>query len=57
MEAGRLTTVLLQFPISYKHTEGNWDHLIDVAHLFKAYPLAVEVRHETWADLSRPVEN
>jgi uncharacterized protein YecE (DUF72 family) len=50
MNAGKLATVLLQFPISYKYTEGNWDHLIDVAHLFKNYPLAVEVRHESWAD-------
>ncbi|HJX83161.1 MAG TPA: DUF72 domain-containing protein [Candidatus Angelobacter sp.] len=49
MHAGKLATVLLQFPISYKYTEGNWDHLIDVAHLFKSYPLAVEVRHESWA--------
>src|SRR5262249_15853429 len=31
-------------------TEGNWDHLIDVLHLFREYPLAVEVRHKTWAD-------
>ena len=28
----------------------NWDHLIDVLHLFRDYPLAVEVRHKTWAD-------
>jgi uncharacterized protein YecE (DUF72 family) len=50
MNAARLATVLLQFAISYKYNEGNWDHLIDIAHLFKDYPLAVEVRHETWAD-------
>jgi uncharacterized protein YecE (DUF72 family) len=50
MKAARLATVLLQFPISYKYNEGNWDHLIDVAHLFKDYPLAVEIRHESWAD-------
>jgi hypothetical protein len=37
------------FP-SFKHTEGNWDHLIDVLHLFRKYSLAVEVRHKTWAD-------
>ena len=28
--AGRLGALLLQFPISFKYTEGNWDHLIDV---------------------------
>jgi len=49
-DAGRLGALLLQFPISFKYTEGNWDHLIDVLHLFREYPLAVEVRHKTWAD-------
>jgi uncharacterized protein YecE (DUF72 family) len=48
--AGRLGALLLQFPMSFKYTEGNWDHLIDVLHLFREYPLAVEVRHKTWAD-------
>lgn len=48
--AGRLGALLLQFPISFKHTEGNWDHLIDVLHLFRGYLLAVEVRHKTWSD-------
>jgi uncharacterized protein YecE (DUF72 family) len=48
--AGRLGALLLQFPISFKYTEGNWDHLIDVLHLFREYPLAVEVRHKTWAE-------
>jgi len=47
---GRLGAVLLQFPISFKYTEGNWDHLIDVLHLFRNYPMAVEVRHESWGD-------
>jgi|SRR5436190_2079528 len=50
--AGRLGALLLQFPISFKYTEGNWDHLIDVLHLFRDYPLAIEVRHKTWADPS-----
>jgi uncharacterized protein YecE (DUF72 family) len=48
--AGRLGALLLQFPVSFKYTEGNWDHLIDVLHLFREYPLATEVRHKTWAD-------
>jgi|SRR5579872_1833126 len=48
--ARRLGALLLQFPISFKYIEGNWDHLIDVLHLFREYPLAVEVRHKTWAD-------
>ena len=49
-DSGRLGALLLQFPISFKYTEGNWDHLIDVLHLFREYPMAVEVRHKTWAD-------
>jgi uncharacterized protein YecE (DUF72 family) len=49
-DAGRLGALLLQFPISFKHTEGNWDHLIDVFHLFREYPMAVEVRHKSWSD-------
>jgi len=46
----KLGALLLQFPISFRYTEGNWDHLIDVLHLFREYPMAVEVRHETWGD-------
>lgn len=49
-KAGRLGALLLQFPISFKYTDGNWDHLIDVIHLFREYPLAVEVRHKSWSD-------
>jgi uncharacterized protein YecE (DUF72 family) len=48
--AGKLGALLLQFPISFKYTEGNWDHLIDVLHLFREFSLAVEVRHKSWAD-------
>ena len=50
MNAGRQAALLLQFPISFRHTEGNWDHLIDVIHLFREFPLALEVRHKSWSD-------
>ena len=50
MNAERLAAVLLQFPISFRHTEGNWDHLIDVIHIFREFPLALEVRHKSWSD-------
>jgi uncharacterized protein YecE (DUF72 family) len=50
MHVGRLAALLLQFPISFRHTEGNWDHLIDVIHLFREFPLALEVRHKSWSD-------
>jgi uncharacterized protein YecE (DUF72 family) len=48
--SGRLAALLLQFPISFRHTEGNWDHLIDVIHIFREFPLALEVRHKSWSD-------
>ena len=47
-EAGKLGAVLIQFPISFKNTTENCaylDHLID---RFQAYPLVVEVRHDSW---------
>jgi uncharacterized protein YecE (DUF72 family) len=47
---GKLGALLLQFPISYKYTEGNWDHLVDVLHLFRDYPIAVELRHASWGE-------
>jgi uncharacterized protein YecE (DUF72 family) len=50
MNEGRLAALLLQFPISFRYSEGNWDHLIDVLHLFRGYPLSVEVRHKSWMD-------
>jgi uncharacterized protein YecE (DUF72 family) len=50
MHVDKLDALLLQFPISFRHTEGNWDHLIDVIHLFREFPLALEVRHKSWGD-------
>jgi hypothetical protein len=42
---GKMGALLLQFPISYRYNEGNWDRLIDILDLFRDYPMAVEVRH------------
>jgi uncharacterized protein YecE (DUF72 family) len=50
VEASRLGAVLVQFPISFRHTEGNWDYLSDLLRLFAEYPLALEVRHKSWAE-------
>ena len=47
-DAGRLGSVLLQFPWSYKRTEENREWLGDVTHAFGEYPLVVEVRHASW---------
>jgi uncharacterized protein YecE (DUF72 family) len=57
-EADVLGAVLLQFPWSFRNEEQNREWLNDVTRAFKAYPLALEVRHASWnepafyADLS-----
>jgi uncharacterized protein YecE (DUF72 family) len=45
-----LGAVLVQFPISFKNTDRNRDHLETVIDKFKQYPLAVEVRHNSWTN-------
>jgi uncharacterized protein YecE (DUF72 family) len=48
MDAGQLGAVLLQFPWSFRRTEGNREWLGDVVRTFRQYPLVVEVRHSSW---------
>jgi uncharacterized protein YecE (DUF72 family) len=48
LEAGRLGAVLLQFPWSFRRTDGNREWLDDVMKTFAEYPLVLEVRHESW---------
>ncbi len=45
---GRLGAVLLQFPWSFRRTDGNREWLDDVVKTFRDYPLVLEVRHESW---------
>jgi uncharacterized protein YecE (DUF72 family) len=45
---GRLGALLAQFPVSFKNTEENRDYLGALLHRFSAYPLAVEIRHQSW---------
>lgn len=45
-----LGAVLVQFPISFKNTDRNRDHLDAVIEKFKQYPLVVEVRHNSWTN-------
>jgi uncharacterized protein YecE (DUF72 family) len=49
MEAGMLGAVLLQFPFSFHNTPDNFERLKQIIAAFQMYPLAVEVRHATWA--------
>jgi len=47
-EAGKLGAVLLQFPWSFRAGEESYDWLHRLADEFGAWPLAVEVRHDSW---------
>jgi uncharacterized protein YecE (DUF72 family) len=45
-----LGAVLVQFPVSFKNTNANRDHLDGVIDKFKQFPLVVEVRHNSWTN-------
>jgi uncharacterized protein YecE (DUF72 family) len=45
-----LGAVLVQFPVSFKNTNANRDHLDAVIDKFKQFPLVVEVRHNSWTN-------
>lgn len=50
LEAGLLGALLLQFPWSFRRTDENREWLNDVIATFADFPLAVEVRHDSWND-------
>jgi uncharacterized protein YecE (DUF72 family) len=47
-QAGRLGTLLLQFPWSFKNTRENREYVGGLVVEFMEYPLALEVRHASW---------
>ncbi len=47
-EAGRLDSLLFQFPWSFRNDAKNRAWLADIADTFADWPLAVEVRHDSW---------
>jgi uncharacterized protein YecE (DUF72 family) len=47
-EAGLLGALLIQFPWSFRRCEESREWLHDVTTAFAAYPLVLEVRHESW---------
>jgi uncharacterized protein YecE (DUF72 family) len=49
-EEGMLGALLMQFPISFKNTSENRDHLELLIRQFREYPLVVEVRHSSWGN-------
>lgn len=48
MEAGRLGALLVQFPWSFRRTPESRRRLAALTTALKAYPLAIEVRHDSW---------
>jgi uncharacterized protein YecE (DUF72 family) len=47
---GKLGAVLIQFPISFKNQDDTRDYLFALIDKFRQYPLALEIRHESWDD-------
>lgn len=47
-EAGRLDALLFQFPWSFRCEPRNLDWLARIADSFAGWPVAVEVRHDSW---------
>ncbi len=47
-EAGRLDALLFQFPWSFRNDARNRDWLAHIAGAFTDWPVAVELRHDSW---------
>ena len=48
LEENQLGAVLIQFPWSFKNDREERSYLNQLCERFKAYPLVVELRHESW---------
>lgn len=48
LRAGKLGALLMQFPWSYRFTEENRDFFLKVRRTFHEFPLAAEMRHDSW---------
>jgi len=49
-DAGKLGSLLVQFPPSFHDTEDAREYLVWLMQSFKNYPIAVELRHRSWSD-------
>jgi len=49
-DAGRLSGLLAQFPYSFKFEPANLEYLGELCGHFRAWPLAVEFRHQSWLE-------
>jgi uncharacterized protein YecE (DUF72 family) len=47
-ESGRLGSILMQFPWSFRFTEENFEWLTRLAEQFSEYPVTIEQRHASW---------
>lgn len=45
---GRLSEILVQFPVSFRNTDENRASLASILDRFRALPLAAEFRHSSW---------
>ncbi len=50
-QENKLGAILIQFPISFKNQDDTRDYLFALIKKFQAYPLVLEIRHESWNDL------
>lgn len=48
--AGKIGTLLAQFPPSFKDSPESRDYLAQLLRAFAEYPIAVELRHKSWSD-------
>ena len=48
--SGRLGALLAQFPASFKDDAASRDYLAALLRAFAGYPIAVELRHQSWSD-------
>src|SRR5262249_10826816 len=47
---GKLATLLMQFPVSFKNAPLNREYIESLVHKFSEFPCAIEVRHNSWND-------
>jgi uncharacterized protein YecE (DUF72 family) len=50
LESGKLGVLLVQFPAGFRADLESRDYLAGLLEWFRAYPLAVELRHRSWSD-------
>jgi uncharacterized protein YecE (DUF72 family) len=57
LDAGKLGVLLVQFPAGFRSDDASRRYLGRLLEWFRAYPLAVELRHRSWSDESDVTES